>query len=44
MAFLLFNTLVRAPREIRQSENDTVNLPWIWDLPAALGEGVSHLA
>lgn len=31
---LSFNTQVRAPRELRRSENDTVNLPWIWDFEA----------
>lgn len=29
-----FNTQVRAPRELRRSENDTVNLPYIWDWQA----------
>ncbi len=31
---LSFNTQVRAPRELRRSENDTVNLPWVWDYEA----------
>jgi len=31
---LSFNTQVRAPRELRRSENDTVNLPWVWDFEA----------
>lgn len=31
---LSFNTQVRAPRELRRSENDTVNLPWVWDYSA----------
>ncbi len=33
---LSFNTQVRAPRELRRSENDTTNLPWVWDVASAL--------
>ena len=32
------NLQVRAPQAIRQSENDTVNLPYVWDIAAELGE------
>lgn len=35
---LSVNTQVRAPQAIRQSENDTSNLPYIWDVASALGE------
>lgn len=35
---LLVNTLVPAPPELRRSENDTSNLPWLWDVADALGE------
>lgn len=34
--WLLLDTLVPAPPELRRSENDTVSLPWLWDIPAAL--------
>ncbi|MCA9912046.1 MAG: hypothetical protein KC496_01800, partial [Anaerolineae bacterium] len=33
---LSFNTQVRAPREVRRSENDTTNLPWVWDVASEL--------
>jgi hypothetical protein len=32
------NTQVRAPQELRRSENDTTNLPWVWDIASELGE------
>jgi WD40 repeat protein len=32
---LMINALVPAPAELRRSENDTSNLPYLWDLPAA---------
>lgn len=35
---LLVNTLVPAPPELRRSENDTSNLPWLWDVGDALDE------
>lgn len=35
---LLINTVVPAPPELRRSENDTSNLPWLWDLQNALDE------
>ncbi len=40
---LLVNSVVFAPRELRRSENDTVILPWLWDIPNALGQGRSQL-
>ncbi len=40
---LSFNTQVRAPRELRRSENDTVNLPWLWDIAAARRERSASL-
>jgi hypothetical protein len=40
---LLFTAVVRAPQELRRSENDTSLLPWLWDLPAARDEGDSTL-
>ena len=40
---LAINTQVRAPQAIRQSENDTTNLPWVWDVASALGERRSIL-
>ncbi len=30
-----------APRELRQSENDSINYPWVWHLPAARRESES---
>ncbi len=30
-----------APRELRQSENDSINYPWVWHLPAARREADS---
>lgn len=41
---LSFNTQVRAPQELRRSENDTTNLPWIWDVAADRRERASILA
>jgi len=35
---LLVNSLVPAPPELRRSENDTSNLPWLWDVADALDE------
>ena len=32
---LAFDTIVPAPQELRRSENDTVILPWVWDIAAA---------
>ncbi len=32
------NLQVRAPQAIRRSENDTTNLPYVWDIAAELGE------
>ena len=32
---LAFDTVVPAPQELRRSENDTVILPWVWDIAAA---------
>ncbi|MEL7235296.1 MAG: hypothetical protein AAGK74_12420, partial [Chloroflexota bacterium] len=40
---LLVNSIVPAPRELRRSENDTVILPWLWDIPNALGTAESQL-
>lgn len=40
---LLFDSVVRAPPELRRSENDTAILPWMWDLAAARGERNSTL-
>lgn len=40
---LLLNTIVPAPPELRRSENDTSNLPWLWDLNDALNLGNSSL-
>jgi WD40 repeat protein len=40
---LLFNSVVPAPADIRRSENDTTNLPWLWDLAAARNEAESML-
>src|SRR5512145_5393 len=40
-SWLLFDSVVPAPQELRRSENDTVSLPWLWDLPAALREARS---
>jgi hypothetical protein len=40
---LLFNSVVPAPADIRRSENDTTNLPWLWDLAAARDEDESIL-
>lgn len=40
---LLFDSIVRAPPELRRSENDTSILPWMWDLAAERGERNSTL-
>ena len=32
---LVFDSIVPAPQELRRSENDTVILPWVWDIAAA---------
>ncbi|GAB5491952.1 MAG: hypothetical protein Phog2KO_21670 [Phototrophicaceae bacterium] len=32
------NLQVRAPQAIRRSENDTTNLPYVWDIASELGE------
>ena len=40
---LLINAVVPAPVELRRSENDTVNLPHLWDIPAARDGAVSTL-
>ncbi len=37
------NSVVPAPQELRRSENDTVILPWLWDIPNALGTAQSQL-
>jgi len=37
--FLQFSGVYPAPRSIRLTENQTVNVPWVWDLAAARGEG-----
>ena len=38
---LLFNGIYPAPRSIRLTENDTVTVPWLWNLTAARDEGPS---
>lgn len=40
---LLFTAIVPAPPELRRSENDTSNLPWLWDIPSALDQANSSL-
>jgi hypothetical protein len=40
---LLINAVVPAPVELRRSENDTVNLPHLWDIPSARDGAVSRL-
>lgn len=35
-SFLVVNSVVPAPQELRRSENDTRNLPWLWDVWNAL--------
>lgn len=40
---LNFTAIVRAPAATRRSENDTSQIPWLWDLPAAREEGRSSL-
>ncbi|MCX9079329.1 MAG: hypothetical protein OIN84_15295, partial [Candidatus Methanoperedens sp.] len=37
-SLLMINALVPAPAALRRSENDTSNLPYLWDLPAARDE------
>jgi len=41
--FVLLNTVVPAPQATRRSENDTDNIPWLWDLRAARREANSVL-
>lgn len=38
---LVFNGIYPAPRSIRLHENDTVTVPWVWNLTAARNEGPS---
>lgn len=38
---LKFEGIYRAPRSIRVRENQTVNVPWLWNLTAARNEGDS---
>ena len=38
---LIFFGIYPAPRELRQSENDSITYPWVWHLTAARGEGDS---
>ena len=40
--YLLLDTVVPAPQELRRSENDTSIIPWLWDLEAARGERSSR--
>ncbi len=40
---LLFNAVVPAPADIRLSETDTSNVPWLWDLAAQRRERTSIL-
>jgi len=40
---LLINAVVPAPAALRRSENDTANLPFLWDLPAARNEALTTL-
>jgi WD40 repeat protein len=35
---LIFQGVYPAPRSIRVRENQTINVPWIWHIPAALGQ------
>ncbi|NDJ75798.1 MAG: hypothetical protein GYB65_06035, partial [Chloroflexi bacterium] len=42
-ALLMITALTPAPAALRQSENDTALLPYLWDLPAARGETFSTL-
>jgi hypothetical protein len=41
--YLLLSSVVPAPQNIRRSENDTSIIPYLWDLPAARGEGYTTL-
>lgn len=41
---LVFDSVVPAPQELRRSENDTVILPWVWDVAAARDQRNSVLA
>lgn len=38
---LQFSGIYPAPRDIRITENDTVTVPWLWNLPAARNETIS---
>lgn len=38
---LQFSGIYPAPRDIRITENDTVTVPWLWNLPAARDEALS---
>ncbi|MBC7813492.1 MAG: hypothetical protein H7175_20195, partial [Burkholderiales bacterium] len=38
---LLFNGTYPAPQALRRTENDTTNVPWLWNLTAARNEGNS---
>lgn len=38
---LKFEGVYRAPRSIRVSENQTIQVPWLWNLTAARNEGTS---
>lgn len=40
--FLKFEGVYPAPRSIRQFEGQTLNVPWIWNLPAARDEADSN--
>lgn len=40
---LLFDSIVPAPQELRRSENDTIILPWVWDVAAARDQRPSVL-
>ncbi|MBN2305224.1 MAG: WD40 repeat domain-containing protein [Anaerolineae bacterium] len=40
---LLITAVVPAPAALRRSENDTSNLPYLWDLPAARDEAPTTL-
>ncbi|MCL4250399.1 MAG: PD40 domain-containing protein [Anaerolineae bacterium] len=42
--YLLLDTVVPAPQELRRSENDTSIIPWLWDLEAGRGERPSRYA
>jgi WD40 repeat protein len=40
--FLIFEGVYPAPRSIRISENQTINVPWIWHIPSAFGTNTSE--